>query len=70
MGNKSTVIREIIIENNIDILALTETWLQQDAWDEYVIQNSTPANYVFKHIARKTRGGAWSCIALQQGFSS
>lgn len=54
--NKSTAIREIITESNVDILALTETWLKQDALDEYAIRNSTPTNYVFKHITRKTRG--------------
>lgn len=51
MGNKSTAIREIIIDNNIDILALTETWLNEDSQNEYVIRNSSPSNYVFKHVA-------------------
>ena len=53
--NKSTAIKEFVLESKIDILALTETWL--DDCDEYSIRDIIPANYVFKHIDRASRGG-------------
>ena len=62
ISNKSTAIREFIANNSVDILALTETWLNQDSQNEYIIRNCTPLNYVFKHVARKSRGGGVALI--------
>jgi hypothetical protein len=62
ISNKSTAIREFIANNSVDILALTETWLNQDSQNEYIIRNCTPLNYVFKHVATKSRGGGVALI--------
>ena len=44
------------MEFDIDILAITETWLQSDC-DEYVSRDVTPTNCVFRHVDRRSRGG-------------
>ena len=53
--NKPTVINDFTVENSIDILCLTETWLKSNSQE--VINELTPKGYIFHHISRKTRGG-------------
>ena len=31
INNKSLIIKDVVVDNNIDILALTETWLRADS---------------------------------------
>lgn len=57
MTNKGALLNDFTIENNIDILALTETWLASDDMDKTVINDITPSGYVFKHVPRHGRGG-------------
>lgn len=59
--NKSDLIKEFLLDSKLDILALTETWLQGNN-DQYSIRDITPTNYVFKHIDRKSRGGGVGLI--------
>ena len=44
-------------ENDIDILAITETWLQENN-NDFSIAEMCPTGYQFHHVRRKnTRGG-------------
>ena len=56
--NKSTSICDLMLSNNADILALTETWLGTSV-DKPVISEITPNGYSIHQIARngKTGGG-------------
>ena len=56
--NKSTSICDLMLSNNADILALTETWLGTSV-DKPVISEITPNRYRIHQIARngKTGGG-------------
>ena len=57
VGNKTCEIRDYIIDNQLDILVLTETWLNN--CDSAKIKEMTPDTHKFLHIPRGTgRGGA------------
>ena len=57
--NKSTSIKEYVIDNNIDITAITETWLGADGRDGIVEVAITPPGYSLCHVPRSqgTGGG-------------
>ena len=56
--NKSRLINDFIAEHNIDLFALSETWLRGDDSDLYYIRDICPDGYVFHHVPRlHTTGG-------------
>lgn len=55
--NKAGLINDFVVENNTDIMALTETWLLPGDADATVINDITPRGYIFKHVPRGGRGG-------------
>ena len=59
INNKTTIIKDFVVENNIDLLGVTETWLQSDADNELIIRDLCPSGYPFHHVPRpgSTRGG-------------
>ena len=65
--NKRLLIKDWVVNNNIDILALTETWLQPDNKDDHIIGDLTPTGYSFYHFPRQTRGGGVG-ILIKDGF--
>ena len=52
--NKNTTIYQFIVDNDIDILVITETWLHPGDADRHVINALTPPGYTVKHVARDT----------------
>ena len=48
--NKTTILNELVLDNDLDIVAITETWLQKD--DTFSASDMTPVGYSFKHIDR------------------
>ena len=60
--NKSRLINDFIADHNIDLFALSETWLRGDDSDLYYIRDICPDGYVFHHVPRlHTTGGGWHC---------
>ncbi|KAJ8341961.1 hypothetical protein SKAU_G00342520 [Synaphobranchus kaupii] len=60
LTNKSPVISELILDNNIDFLLLTETWQQPS--DYYALNQATPTNYCYIAKPRSSgRGGGHCC---------
>ena len=66
--NKTSIIKDFLLESKFDILALTETWLQGDS-DNYFIRDITPTGYIFKRMDRQTRGGGVGLL-YSNSFSS
>ncbi|XP_073349448.1 uncharacterized protein [Pagrus major] len=60
--NKSFIINDIILDNNLDIILLTETWLGTDA--PVVLTEASPPNFNFLFSTRGCRrGGGTASIA-------
>ena len=55
--NKSLSIKDMIVEYDIDVLALTETWLRSDDSDDHIIQNICPTGYELYSVPRGSKGG-------------
>ena len=56
--NKATVLNDFVVENKIDVMAFTETWLLPGEIDGAVISDITPTGYVFRRVSRVKRGGS------------
>ena len=46
-----------MIENKIDVMAFTETWLLPGDVDQAMKSDLTPRGYVFRCVSREKRGG-------------
>lgn len=56
--NKSWLINDFITDHNVDLFALSETWLRGDDSDLHYIRDICPNGYVFHHVPRlHTTGG-------------
>ena len=51
--NKTASILNFIIENDLDLLAMVETWFSAEG-DEANLQELTPEGYLYKHAPRPT----------------
>ena len=84
MVNKGSLVQDIIVSHNLDVLDVTETWITRDD-PEAVKLDAVPADYVIIHLPRPTatvrsRGGGVCIIhrntiavkrhPLQQPFHS
>lgn len=62
IAQKSLLINDIILDNKIDLLVLTETWLKQD--DFFKLNESTPSSYINFQKPRTTGiGGGLAAIS-------
>lgn len=66
VGNKTFEIREMINSEKYDLLAVTETWL--DELDTAKISEMTPLTHTFLHIPRKAKRGGGVGIFLINTF--
>lgn len=55
--NKIERIRDIIIEQDLDILALTETWLTSKVKDEFFVKGLSLSGYKLFNVPRKANKG-------------
>ena len=59
VNNKTLIIKDFVAEHCIDLLAVTETWLQSETDNEFIIRDLCPTGYLFHHVPRSgpVRGG-------------
>ena len=67
VGNKTCEIRDYIIDNKLDILVLTETWLQ--SYDRAKIREMTPDTHSFLHVPREGKRGGGVGIFISNSLS-
>ena len=69
VGNKTCEIRDYINDNKLDILMLTETWLNN--YDSAKIREMTPDTHTFLHVSRVNwdRRGGGVGIFISKSFS-
>ncbi|XP_030851782.1 uncharacterized protein LOC115928576 [Strongylocentrotus purpuratus] len=65
--NKTTDIVEFVLDNDFDILALTETWLKDD--DDVYLGNCIPEGYTFNHKDRQGKGGGGVGLLFKSSLS-
>ncbi|KAJ8019078.1 hypothetical protein HOLleu_42570 [Holothuria leucospilota] len=64
--NKDVVLVDYIIDHNLDLLGITETWLSTGDRDNVDLGRLKPAGYEFRHVPRLTgRGGGLALIYRQ-----
>ena len=65
--NKTTEMHEYIMEKDIDILAITETWLKSG--DLRKLKEATPKTHKFKHISRQSRWAGGVAIVYKSSLN-
>ena len=55
--NKSDVIRDTVIDHDLDILSLTETWLTTKEKDDFYVKGLALSGYEFHHVPREGNNG-------------
>ena len=68
--NKSRLINDFIADHNIDLFALSETWLRGDDSDLYYIRDICPDGYVFHHVPRLHNTGGGVGIVLKNNIKA
>ena len=68
--NKSRLINDFIADHNIDLFALSETWLRGDDSDLYYIRDICPDGYVFHHVPRLHTTGGGVDIVLKNNIKA
>ena len=63
--NKTLIIKDFVIDNDINILTLTETWLNLNSNDQTIINSICPTGYLFQHVPREKRGGGVGILFKQ-----
>jgi hypothetical protein len=63
--NKALSIADFVITQDIDVLAITETWLGTDI-DKQVKKDLVPSGYKVKHVPRPSeqRGGGVAIVQI------
>ena len=68
MKNKSCIINDLIVDDAIDILFITETWLTEN--DTAAIAACIPGTHEFHHCPREDRRGGGVGVAITKSFQS
>jgi exonuclease III len=66
--NKACAIVDHIIDSDLDIIALTETWLSTLERDQRIIGELTPPGYIFHHVPRLNRKGGGVAVLCKDTF--
>ena len=57
INNKVLIIQDYVVDHQIDILGITETWTKSDGESNRVVNELSPRGYSFIHVPRKKRSG-------------
>lgn len=57
INNKALFIKDYVVDNQIDILGITETWTKSDGQSNCVVNELSPRGYAFIHVPRTKRSG-------------
>lgn len=69
MNNKTIAICDLILDSDLDMLIVTESWLRGDFRDNHIIADisTTLPNYQVLHVHRQSRGGG-ICVIYRTGL--
>ena len=66
--NKALEFKDFAVDNNVDFMAITETWLKSDANNNNIIGELCPTGYKFLHQPRETGRGGGVGLLLKDVF--
>ena len=66
LSNESFIINDLILQNNLDCLFLTETWLSTDA--PAVLTETSPPNFSFLFSNRSGRRGGGTATIISNSI--
>ena len=66
--NKTLLLNDYVSEHNIDILAITETWLHDDNFDSYFCRDICPEGFSFSHVPRSSSEGGGVGLLVRRQF--
>ena len=66
--NKSFIIKDFVVYNNTDILAIIETWLQADISNQITVNNICPTGFVLHHLPRAGHRGGGVALPYKNRF--
>ena len=62
INNKSIVVKDFVVDNKVDIMVITETWLRSGPESDYVVRDICPDGYLFTHRPRNSGTGGGVCV--------
>ena len=69
VNNKTLVINDFILENKLDLVALTETWLTDGALNTPVIGELVPPGYSVINVPRKSGIGGGVAVIYKSDIA-
>ena len=66
--NRTLLLNDYVSEHNIDILAITETWLHGDNFDSYFCRDICPEGFSFSHVPRSSSEGGGVGLLVRRQF--
>jgi len=69
LNNKSLYVKDYIVERNLDIFAVTETWLRNSTDSNFVLRDVCPSDYFISHIPRDNRSGGGVAVIYRKSFT-
>ena len=66
IGNKSDEISEVILDKDLDILVITETWMKKGDTDSFAARNMTPNGYQLLHTPRLKKPGGGVAVIMKK----
>ena len=65
---KTLLLRDYIVEHDIDLLAITETWLTDDSSDEFYCCGICPEGYKIEQLPRNYADGGGVALVYRRCF--
>ena len=68
INNKSLAIKDFVVDKCIDVLAITETWLNGTASDDVAINNICPTGFLMHHEPRLSSKGGGIALVFKKHY--
>ena len=66
--NKTLLLRDYIVEHDIDLFAITETWLTDDSLDDFYCRDICPERYNIEQLPRNYADGGGVALVYRRCF--
>ncbi|XP_061896832.1 uncharacterized protein LOC133645918 [Entelurus aequoreus] len=67
LSPKALLVNEVIRDNNLNVIGLSETWLKPDEF--FALNEASPPNYTNAHVARPLKRGGGVALIYNENFN-